>query len=674
MLSKTLSFNRGIFKQTFRNVGWVGIAYLIALLFSLPLHLLMAYSRDPKHWLQHHYITSKSLFTISEPFQIMLFWTVPVILAIFLFRYIQAKLPADYMHSLPIKRASLFNQHVLYGILILVIPVIITAIVLFMSRGFFQAYELLSLANILHWVGITILLNLFIFFAGIFVAMFTGMSVLHAALTYVLLFFPAGITLLSMMNVKYYLLGFSVNYHMSQNLERLVALVRATQLVHSPLTTKEIIVYSLIIVAFYFVSLFVYQKRNIEAASQAIAFGPLRPVFKYGVAFCAMLLGGLYFGETQGNIFEWIIFGYVAGSVFGYFLAEMLLEKTWRVFNKWKGYVAFVLVMVVVGVLLQQDITGFERRVPDTKDITKVYFSDNIYQLSNDPYKHDKATPIYDDLNERFARQLFFYEDPHSIELIHNIHQSVIADQNVTFDRRKQLRVIAIGYELTNGKRLVREYTVPFDAYVQYLQPVVATEEYKLNNYPLLRINDSEGVSSIIFNSNRMAKRLVINDPQEIAELFSIFQQEMRNETSTQSLDPKEGWAYVEFTWDNIKRMDITWRKSQLEVEQWLEEKGYLEQARPTAKDYSHAIVLKKSPGEDVYQMIKGDTAEFLNNHPGTLRIENKEQLEECLRYTTWHYEGTYVIALFHNGESYPSIEMFKDSEVPQFIIDHFEK
>ena len=84
----------------------------------------------------------------------------------------------------------------------------------------------------------------------------------------------------------------------------------------------------------YGVSLYLYKKRKTESASEAIAFSKLRTIFKYGVTFCTMLFGGVYFSAVQSNSFIWMIFGYIIGAIIGYYIAEMVLQKTWRVFTQ----------------------------------------------------------------------------------------------------------------------------------------------------------------------------------------------------------------------------------------------------------------------------------------------------------------------------------------------------
>ena len=61
-----------------------------------------------------------------------------------------------------------------------------------------------------------------------------------------------------------------------------------------------------------------------------------------------MLFTGLYFSETTGKP-RWIFFGYIVGSLLGYYLGEIVLQKTWRIRVNLKGYVAFTAVIIVAG-------------------------------------------------------------------------------------------------------------------------------------------------------------------------------------------------------------------------------------------------------------------------------------------------------------------------------------
>ncbi|MEH6882182.1 multidrug ABC transporter permease, partial [Priestia megaterium] len=175
MQSKTSSFNRGMWIQSMRNVGWIGALYTLVLLFILPLQIILRYTGEVN---ENGMYTEKlkTLFEVVGSLQFLFMFTVPVVLAIFLFRYIQTKSAADYIHSLPISRGVLFWQNVLLGIVSLVLPVIISAIVLFLIKDSVNVDDLYTLKLILRWAIDTIILNIFVFSGAVFAGMFTGMS------------------------------------------------------------------------------------------------------------------------------------------------------------------------------------------------------------------------------------------------------------------------------------------------------------------------------------------------------------------------------------------------------------------------------------------------------------------------------------------------------------------
>ena len=59
-----------------------------------------------------------------------------------------------------------------------------------------------------------------------------------------------------------------------------------------------------------------------------------------------MLFGGAYFSAVQSNSVAWMIFGYVIGAVIGYYLAEIVLQKTWRVFGHFKGILIYGVIAI----------------------------------------------------------------------------------------------------------------------------------------------------------------------------------------------------------------------------------------------------------------------------------------------------------------------------------------
>lgn len=668
MQLKTLLFNRGIYTQNNRSVGWIGIAYFLCLTFALPLQILMIATNERKYKYIHHALLSDNLFRISEPFQLILMFTIPVLVGIFLFRYMQVKLSADYIHSLPIKRSALFHQNLVYGIFLVTIPVVLTGVSLIVISGFVDAPQLLNIKVISQWVGSTILFTLFVLMCAVFVAMFTGISVFQGVLTYILFVFPAGILVLFFMNVKYFLYGFAVDYYLHNQMDKMIPFVRAGNLRHDLLTGKEIAIILGLIFGAYVIALVAYHKRKVETATQAITFKILQPVFLYGVTFCTMLVGGMYFGETQGT-FGWRIFGYITASILGYFIALMILEKSWRVFTKWKGYSLFLVAMVLVSLFIKFDITGYENRIPAIEKIDQIYFGESLYMMDERRF--------YSDIHEYPYSQRFYFEDEKNIENIRLLHEEMLKEKR-RYDRFSgHYRQVIFGYELKNGRKIVRQYYVPTTFYSQpnpTFSRILESEEYKWNTHGALRIDDVAQIDKISINSNRGMHHLTITNRANIESFHEIVKAELLAEKAIEITDEAGSWATIEYLMKNNQRVYINWKKSHDKIEAWLEERDLIKQARLTADDISFAFVIRKDQ-EYLwdYMRYEKEMEQFENRADG-IRIDDDEQLEQCLKVSNWSDSGEFVIAYYlKNQHTTPFFETISATNAPSFIKDRLQ-
>ncbi len=661
MPSKTFLFNRGIFIQNVRSAGWVGLVHLLVLCFALPLQILMVYTNERRPYYETYW---KNVFSVSQEFQVLIMFTIPVLLAIFIFRYLHVKLSADYIHSLPFQRQTLFYYHLCFSLLVLFLPIVITAAILLFLQSALDIDSFLAPYEIVRWIGTTFLIELLVFFASVFIGMVTGMSVLQGVLFYVMLIFPAGITVLVVTNLEYFLYGFSAEYYLNQNIERVVPLFRSFELAHRPLTSKEIAAYLVLIVVFFALSLWGYKKRGIESAGQAIAFRSLRPIFKYGVAFCFMLVGGLYFGETQ-NDFAWIVFGYATASALGYFVAEMMLEKTWRVFHKWKGYLYFAISMLVLGILLKIDMIGYEKRLPSLTEIERVYFSEEIYS-----FYEEKAAAIYRDGPEYVSPKPFFVTKD-NIKNIYLLHQQIIKDREAVKETSTNSRPVVFVYELKDGSKFVRSYVIPFDKYQSFYKPIMESKEYKQIYYPLLKKKDVSGLDKITIQPHsEWAATTYITNKEQMEEFIAILKLELESETAEQIFDGRNPWGHIELVWDGNERMNVTWKKSYIRLDEWLKEHGFVK-ARETADIFTHAVIIKNMDGSRYGEINFKQAAQ----QQDALHINNTQQMEECLQQIGSD-DGMpeYIIGFYYKGAPGIKIEAIDEKYAPEFIRQHFAK
>jgi ABC-2 type transport system permease protein len=386
MKSKTSSINTGILLNDLKRFSWIGAGYLLALLAIVPLKIFMLYSRTQDLRINDTTAYLRIFqFDYYSPIQILVLIVVPVLTGLLLFRYLQDGRAADMAHALPVRREALYNTHVVTGIIFLFVPLILTALVSWaLVSGL--GIEDVNGINILTWLANCLLLNLLFFICSVAVGMVTGMTTMQGVLSYILLFLPSGLSILLLHNLNQYVYGFAYDYYLSSKIEYLSPLTRLTDISRNPFQPGEMAVYLGISILLYFVGRSFYLRRNTETAGSAITFQVLRPVFKYSVTFCFMLLLGSYFNAVQDSM-AWTYFGYLIGSLMAYFLIEILLNKSLQVFQgrQFRNYGIYALAMVVLLGLLHFDWTGYEKRLPGISEIKSIYMDSSYYPLTYQP-------------------------------------------------------------------------------------------------------------------------------------------------------------------------------------------------------------------------------------------------------------------------------------------------
>jgi ABC-2 type transport system permease protein len=260
MKSKTSFINRGILLNDFKRFSWIGAGYLLILLLSVPLKVFMLYSRHENVMINNAstYLRIFQFDMNQTPLQVMSLIIVPVLTGLLLFRYLQDSQASDMLHTLPVKRETLYNTHVISGIVFLFVPVILTGLVSWaLVAGL--GIEHVNSANILDWLFTSLLINLLFFICSVAVGMITGMSTIQGVLSYILLLLPSGLSLLLVNNISKYTYGFAYDYYYDK-IERLSPLVRLTEISTHPITPVEIAVYLLSSIALYFAGRYLYRQ------------------------------------------------------------------------------------------------------------------------------------------------------------------------------------------------------------------------------------------------------------------------------------------------------------------------------------------------------------------------------------------------------------------------------
>lgn len=436
MRSKTSCFNGTLFRKNLSRYWplW-GLASFGGAMF--PLAMLLE--------LLHNGFRFWSPLETRQAYYTVLSYGVPVISIVYailcamaVWSYLYNARSVGMMHTLPVRREGLFVTNVLSGLTMMAIPYAVTGVLLVLVTMLFGGFEPVGvLVTVLGVMGE----SLFFFGLATFCAFIVGNVFMLPAL-YGLLNFIAVLTDF-MVNLLAQGFCFGLNSSYSGTVEWLSPVVYLIQKI-SPNSTYEtqwvtdrlggqryetsvltsvtlengwlIAAYAAAGAALLGLAWLLYRRRRSESAGDVVAVGWMKPVFRYGCAVYAAILGGrllyalLWESFQSGRYFTVLpmILCMIAGGAIGYYAASMLLAKTPRVFKTtWKGMLAVALGCAALCGAMKCDLFGVVRRVPAPDSVKLV----NVYAAGSNYY----LTPGKDDA---------------LIEKVRTLHQTIIDDKD----------------------------------------------------------------------------------------------------------------------------------------------------------------------------------------------------------------------------------------------------
>ncbi len=208
-------------------------------------------------------------------------------------------------------------------------------------------------------------------------------------------------------------------------------------------------VYAVVAVVLAVCAFLLYRVRRLESAGDVVAVNPMKPVFQYGVALCVGMAFGMATAMVAGGGEIMLMAAMLVWGVLGYFAARMLLDKSFKVFHRWKGALAVAAVFVALFCVVGYDLTGFETRVPDPAGVDSVYARGiNAVCLGDDgDYVSLDAT------------------DPGAIELFATLHRAAVEQRDWDwYDQEECVTTnLSLEYRLKGGGTLSRRYALWLD-------------------------------------------------------------------------------------------------------------------------------------------------------------------------------------------------------------------
>lgn len=498
MRSGTSFFDLTIYRKTFTRFWPLWALNLVIWLFILPFNGLIELSNSIGREVNYMHRFARGVGDYATEFGIIFALIFALVVAMAVCSHLYNNRSANFMGMLPARREGQFLSTYLSGLTMLIAPNVVVFLLTLLVEA---AGSAVMWEPLLFWLAAMCATEFFFYSFAVCLGQFTGhilaLPVYYGIFNAIVV---AVYGLLSWVMDRYYF-GFTGMGNVQSGFVMWCTPVATFYqmdidvysepvpegLVDGPATWIVDIeglwiagVYAIVAVVLTACALLLYRRRHLETAGDIVSVKVMRPVFKYGVALCAgMFLGFLFdqmFSLSEIGMLIWtVIWGIV-----GYFIAQMLLDKSIRVFKKWKGAAAVTVVFLMVFAVIGFDITGYETRVPAAEQVQSV----TIDGLDGDGY-YDTGSYIDGAI----------LTDPEEIADVIALHQAIIeVGEDGEADSEGLYRTYVafdVTYTLKSGGKMSRSYRMSMgERLLPLVQKLRSSETVRRQAYRLDRVEE----------------------------------------------------------------------------------------------------------------------------------------------------------------------------------------
>ena len=468
MRSKISFFNFTVFKNNTTRYWPIWAVYLAIILFAGPILILQQFGSGYLEEVIPLELNYSYFSVFASDLGPMLAFIFSIVMAMALFSYLYTPKSTGMIGSFPITRREMFFTNYLTGVIWFAGANLVTAVFMIIAEAIagglaagyvFQMFAVLTLTEVFFFslaafcaslTGHIIFLPVFY---GIFNFVFIILEWILKAIAGVLVFginfggvFKTRIITPIIKTVEF---GVDIFDRTGTKIDSIYANTDAVLKYEGWGYLAAIVAVGIVLVT---ISVIIIKYRHMETVSDVVAVKPLRPVFKFCAAVCCATILGFAFFEIFFQYGNYIVLALsmAAFAVVGYYAADMLVKKSFRVFKYWKGPVISALVVIMVVCGMQFDVFGLEKKVPD---LDKVYSADIAVNGDTTVFKTTE-----------------------NIEKIRNIHREIVADKkniveelndygNSSYENYEYAvnRIRISYYDKDENLILDRVYEIPFE-------------------------------------------------------------------------------------------------------------------------------------------------------------------------------------------------------------------
>lgn len=481
MQSKTSSFKGGLFSkamfiQSCKLYAPLPVVYFVGMFLQIPMRFFMFEGEE----IQNSSYADPFLGALSEIPGVanyagaLVTVMISLVCAMMSFRYVFLGRSSNMIHSLPIRREGLYVTQYFVGLAMMVVPnlgILLLTLMASAVHGYF--YPLPVLLWFISQTGLCFFFYSFAVFCGMFTGALGGQPLYYIVFNFIAMFIAM---VLEPLFTLYYVgyAGSSLSTGLPRLLTPAYSLTQGSLVKMIPTKDAEtgMIVdfaykmndaplfwgYMVVGLVFSGLGLLIYRQRHLETVGEAVSMKFMRPIFRVFIAVLGgislgigtVLLLDLYNEDLTRTLF--IPSSLFWGLVF-FFLAEMMLQRNFHVWRRWKKCAVPLVAIAGIYALLIFDLSGFEDTIPAKDQIRQASIS------ALDGYSKDTASSlqflVFDE-EEGITQEMY--------DLLTDFHRSSIQanreDHAVMYNKNPNY---TITYTLESGDKLIRSYYAPID-------------------------------------------------------------------------------------------------------------------------------------------------------------------------------------------------------------------
>ncbi len=351
--------------------------------------------------------------------------------------------------------------------------------------------------------------------------MLVGSSVLQGILVYIMMIVPYGLYHLFNLLISWLLKGYPFNY-LEDAVFYLSPYVAAMKFFDSDMTEYwiGIVTFAAYAVSMLWLGYWLYTRRELEKHHELLVWNKIKEAFVYILTTVVTLLIAVYLGEMGGEQSSGILMGVFIGSVIGFSITKMVAYKTINILKYYKGWLVYLALSMVVFLVFEMGLFGYETRMPDPGDIESLVISERGGSIDREMLERVEAEGVVDQGYNR----VFKLESGEAVSKARNLHGYFAKNEEDYAGDTAIGTQLNFYYNLTGGGHLYRVYygSVPF----RLVKELYETEEVRKDKVvAAAEILLSKEVYSVKLSSH--SQRSVDVDEQELASLFDAYARDL---------------------------------------------------------------------------------------------------------------------------------------------------